>query len=352
MLMFVIYDGISNSVFEGQVLQPLIKKLETGLTNKVVIVSFEKVQPPPHVVHALTTKHPNLSVITLKKYPFLGKLSLLPAVRSLRTILEQHTDFNVIARGPLAGWICIQALKKNRKPTLTVQARGLLAEEYKFLTKNERSIIKRLVYRLKVKKFTSLEKSVFSRDEIIIEAVTPALKNFLITNYGAHEKNIIIAQHDLPAKIEPATIASWRSAVRTELGIDHGTYVYCFNGSAKPWQCAPDIVSFFEQQYAHNHTLFLLLLSQDKQAFRSLLAATKLPDSAYAIVHVPHHDVYRYLAACDAGLVLRKPSLVNWVSRPTKVLEYEAVGLTVVHNNTVAWLVEKNRNQKHAFTNP
>jgi len=40
-------------------------------------------------------------------------------------------------------------------------------------------------------------------------------------------------------------------------------------------------------------------------------------------------------------MLFREQTIVNWTSRPTKLLEYQAVGLEVVHNNTVAYAMKK-----------
>jgi hypothetical protein len=50
--------------------------------------------------------------------------------------------------------------------------------------------------------------------------------------------------------------------------------------------------------------------------------------------------IYHYLAAADIGIIFRKPHIINWISRPTKILEYQAVGLKIIHNNTVAMLAD------------
>lgn len=117
-------------------------------------------------------------------------------------------------------------------------------------------------------------------------------------------------------------------------------HVYCYNGSGKTWQCPQESILFFKQELEKNKNVFLLILSQDKEIFNHFVSHHQLPQHSYHIMHVPHHEVIHYLSACDTGILLRKPHLVNWVSRPTKALEYQAAGLTIVHNNTVAWLCE------------
>lgn len=340
MLIFVVYDGIANSVFDSQVINPLVRKLEASLTNKILVICFEKVQPSPEVLAALNAIHPNISLIICKKHSFFGRLSLWPAVRSLKKILARFSAYELMARGPLAGYVCLHAVTWSNCSNLTVQARGLLAEEHRYSTRDERNYFLRLINALRLKFFSSLENHVYSHAKITVEAVSPALKTFLIKNLHAHEHKIIIARHDLPQTYSPAAIAGWRTETRKRIGIPESAYVYCFNGSAKPWQCAPETVDFFALRYAENQHTFLLVLSQDKDIFLALLEQRGLPPSSFAIMSVPHKDMYHYLSACDAGLLFRESSIVNWVARPTKLLEYQAVGLEVIHNNTVAWLTE------------
>ena len=63
-----------------------------------------------------------------------------------------------------------------------------------------------------------------------------------------------------------------------------------------------------------------------------------LPPSSYIIKSVQHRMIYNYLAGCDFGLMFREKNIINWTARPTKLLEYQATGIPVIHNNTIALL--------------
>ena len=151
---------------------------------------------------------------------------------------------------------------------------------------------------------------------------------------------IIIALGDIPQRCSQEEKMVWRKKIRKQLGIKKNAYVYCYNGSAKPWQCPDDIVQFFSEKLRNNTNTFLLILSQDTDRFLSILKKNHVADRYYRVLHIPHDHIYWYLAAADSGLLFREPHIINWVSRPTKALEYHAVGLTVIHNNTVAYLLD------------
>jgi len=418
---FVIYDGIENSVFPGQVLQPLCDFLSRNPEQNILLISFEKNNdflPPPSIqflfqkslpstpsYYAKATKDRSassghnrtplrsasskrLELLILKKNRFLGQWSLYPAIWQLKKVLKQHQNFTVTARGPLAGYVTKQALGKPLRSCLTVQARGLLAEEYKFVNntslplmdstglttnggeRNSHSLVrgelvepyerkKKLftkniflgfLYLLRARQYKQLEKKVYGTPGIKIEAVSPALGEFLQKEFGTKKNQISIAKQDIPKQFQPAQITSWKKEIREKLQIPVNSCVYCFNGSAKPWQCPEQVVTFFKKKLEKKSDVFLLVLTQQKKEFQQILRKKNIPEKNYLVITVAHKEIYKYLSACDVGLLFREPHVVNWVSRPTKVLEYQAVGLEVVHNNTVEWMTTDTPAQSHKTT--
>jgi len=345
-LFYVLYDGINNSVFLGQVLDPIIKKLQAHPDQKIYIISFEQSLLSAHTVAKKIPSYQNLEIIVRKKNHYLGSINLWYAAHQLKKILKHVATYHLIARGPLAGMICKDAMNTHCQ-SLTIQARGLLAQEYVYAqsspdTKNKlpTSLVKFRTWQL-----ASIEKKVYrkkySNTPTIIQAVSRALKEYLITTFDADRENITIAHEDIPQAIAQEKLLLWKNSTRQELGIDHAAKVYCYNGSLKPWQCPEKVIHFFQKQLDENENAFLLILTQDVHEFKKLLMRTNIDKKKYQVMNVAYHDIYRYLAACDVGILFRAPHIVNWVSRPTKALEYQAVNLFIAHNNTVDWLVQK-----------
>jgi hypothetical protein len=176
---------------------------------------------------------------------------------------------------------------------------------------------------------------------ITITTVSEALRQYLIQTFNTRSHRIIVEAADIPPIFDAQSILQWRAALRKTISICQQKYVYVYNGSAKSWQCPEETVAYFAQQYKNNSDSFLLILTQDQQDFITLCDKYVIPKHAYHITFVPHDHIYHYLAAADAGIIFRKPHIINWVSRPTKILEYQAVGLKIIHNNTVGILAEK-----------
>ena len=340
-LFFILYDSVTNSVFDSQVAEPLLKKQRETISLDVVIISFEK-DVSSKSINSVTQIYPTLKFIFLKRRKFVAAIFLYKEIQQLKSILSCYTNYIIIARGPLAGHISLYAALYNACRHITIQTRGLLAEEYRYTHAQTKNIIMKFVHMLRTMLYNNIEKSVYStRDYAIpltIETVSAALKDYLITSYKACETIISVATYDIPQVIPQETVHEWRISLRTQLMIPENAYVYCYNGSLKPWQCPHQTILFFKEQLQCNNMAYLLILTPDVPAFHALAQQYLLPTSRYTILNVAHKDIYRFLAIADVGIIFREKNIINWTSRPTKILEYQAVGLTIVHNNTIALL--------------
>ena len=344
---FIVYDSIHHSIFEGQVLAPLLKKLNAGLYANIHIISFEE-----ELSLTVLAAHKKFSIIdpritiTLFKRPrFIAQSFLWQQSLQLKKILKKISGhYELSARGPLAGIIAKQAATKFCA-ILTVQARGLLAEEHAYTHKNSYGIYT-LVHALRTKQLSYLEKNAYAPSthnafSFAIEAVSPALKDYLINTYSIPPDIFTFPLFDTPAPVSFEEKLFHRSALRTTLAIDKDAPVYVYNGSLKAWQCPHETIALFKKALAQNSKSFFLALTQDQELMHQLLEQAKIPVYSYRVLHVPQSEVMNYLCTADYGMLFREAHPLNWVSRPTKLLEYKAAGLHILHNNTIASLAHK-----------
>lgn len=359
-LIVIIYDSVNNPVFESQVLAPVVCAARSAIESPLastptvlgpanvitshhiteqsyVLISFERSPIPKD--HQVFSQWPGPVYIVRNYLPFLGLPTLQVLLPALKKILRIFPSYEIRARGPHAGWLATHAATSSCLG-ITIQARGLLGAEYEYVHRNEQRKLMRWIHAVRKGWYESLEKRTYaSTPPITIEAVSPALKEYLATTYHT-TANITLAQEDMPQKLSDKDRLFWREKLRKELSIPLKSIVYCYSGSAKPWQCPEQTVAYFAQQLAQDNNSFLLLLTQDTDAFVQYLTTYQLPTDKVRIISVPAAQVMHYLAAADKGIVLRDKALMNWVSRPTKALEYQAAGLEVIHNNTVEWLAD------------
>lgn len=354
-LTFVIFDGIFNSVFKSQVLTPLLQLIERNEQLHVTLVSFEFRKPEHAKLVKLIPAHDRFHFILGRRFPYVGRLGLVSAVHQYVRLLELLPVGQIIARGPIAGYVVLQAVKRYARKNpgvvhvspVTVQARGLCAQEYRYIHRTRYyAFLKNPLFGYIYCSLTRLERVVFGAhkdpnkivDNVTIEAVSPALKEYLIDTFQADPARIDIAVNDVPREMSKEQVTQWRHEVRLQLQIPEDTTVYCYSGSYKPWQCVTETIDYFCEKLELDDKSFLLVLTTDLHSFRHELVSRCIPEDNFAVLSVDPFDLYRYLSAADYGMLFREKDIINWVSRPTKMLEYQAVGLQVLHNDTVAWL--------------
>lgn len=350
-LVFIIFDSIENSVFQSQVLARLHRNIAQDRTLVVDIISYEPCYISQEKQQRIMGNNPRIRLIIYQRLPIIGKASLAKPIYCILQYLAIHTDENLclIARGPIAGYVCrkallIQSFFSYRSYPLTIQVRGLAAEELRFTTQHTNLSIGRYIYNCYAYyKLKAIEKIAYApsrRISISYESVSTALKEYISDRCKTPPESITIAHEDIPKPLCTKIYDKNRSDRRIYYNFKPSNTVYCYSGSAKPWQCPQETIAHFVAIYTKNKHARLLILTTDVDYFTKLLAASSIDDEHYCINQVAPHDLTIHLCAADYGYLLRKNDIINWVSRPTKLLEYQAARLTVIHNDTIALLAD------------
>jgi glycosyltransferase involved in cell wall biosynthesis len=121
-----------------------------------------------------------------------------------------------------------------------------------------------------------------------------------------------------------------RATMRRHLGLEE-RIVFSYSGTVTPYQHVEDGVGrFFRAVQQVAPDAHLLCTTADPDRLRAALATSRVTADRITALQVPQPDVSQYLAAADAGLILRAPSRMNRFSQPTKFAEYLASGVPVV----------------------
>lgn len=351
-LLVVVYDGIQNSVFESLVLDPAKKRVQAGQYAHVDILSFE-VNTAEASKRARLLSVPGVSILVAKKLPFIGKTTLFFQAPTLAKQLSTGWYEAVIARGPLAGFIVKIALswfmgapQISALATVTVQARGLAAEEARLAFDIELpdSFFRKMLFSLRIKRLRAIEESVYNAHkwprDVCITAVSTALRTYLIEKFSAVSETVIVDDFDRIPMADKALVSAWRHELRNFLKIPQDAIVYGYSGSYKYWQCAEETVAFIARKIQEDPRVYGIILSTDLVPFQSLISTAPTDKRRFLVRYVAPKDILQWLSLCDYGVILRYQDVVNWVARPTKALEYLAVGLSIIHNNTIKWLID------------
>ena len=131
-----------------------------------------------------------------------------------------------------------------------------------------------------------------------------------------------------------------RETARRELGLTD-QLVFAYSGTVVGYQHVEDgVAAFFRTAAAVCGRAHLLCLSEDADRARDVLMAAGIPTDRMTVRCVTQEDVSRYLAAADAGLLLRRKSRLNRFSQPTKFAEYLASAVPVIVSSGTGVLPE------------
>jgi len=268
----------------------------------------------------------------LKKYHFKkifirGKIGLIFPFNTINWKLKKAfsniiTDKNFIlhVRTEMLGYYVINALNWNKQPlNVLIDIRGTTVEEIDY----------RLKYGKENNLYLNIIKSSYRKlpnfyhtNNVAISAVSKALKDYLIKNN--FNENI---------EINPNVVAknfcfdmSKRINIRKQLNIkDEQVLIVLSSGGGTIWQKDKTIVNFINKR--ENYIILNLSRTAIKQdgVINMFLPFEKMPD---------------YLSAADVAIVWRDKHILNTCASPSKFSEFAAMGLYVIHNNSVELIVQ------------
>jgi len=222
--------------------------------------------------------------------------------------------------------------------------RGIPSEEYvenKIISKNSL-------------KFTLLKliENFVIRNSSYISCVSNIMKKFLIKNYDVNAlKCIVIPNFIAWDKNYITDIKIMRETIRKELGLsDRIVIVYC--GGNQKHQCLYETIIFFKKLYEIEKKFFFLVIVEDVYSFLNIANKTDLDVSGYFATSLKFEEIPNYLCAADWGILLRRNSIINKVSCPTKIVEYLGSGLPILLTDNIGDLSEKIKKNKAGIVIP
>ncbi|SEO72236.1 Glycosyl transferases group 1 [Propionispora vibrioides] len=294
-------------------------------------------------VHTLCNYHAQRNVVTLlalsgiKEYHKSGRSNaqyslrkalrlpkaFIPIINLYNAKLINSNLFNSVdiihCRGHVSAAIAIY-LKRKYKFSIPIIAdiRGAIVDELK----NKNSILARYYANQAV----VLERFVFSYADFFF------FVSFNMKKYYSDKYDISIDKSEVFPTIVDETYFfssdSLRNKMRKKLNItDKFVYVYC--GGTDYWQNIDKILMKFKEASSKDKTIFLLMLVKNPQDIKEFCHRHSIKENII-IMSVEYSEVGKYLNAADAGIIIRKEDIINFVASPTKVNEYLACGLRII----------------------
>lgn len=125
-----------------------------------------------------------------------------------------------------------------------------------------------------------------------------------------------------------------RAAMRQQLGLQ-GKFVVAYCGSLMAWQMPEESLAVFRLVAGMRSDAHFLAITTQPAGMAAAVDRVGLSADQRTIVSVPGMEVPAYLAAADAGLLIRESSPVNRVASPVKFAEYLSCALPVIVSDAV-----------------
>lgn len=251
------------------------------------------------------------------KYGYLSmRLTSWRLQRATKNLIEDFSPDYIYSRSIASSQIA-NKLAMQCNAIAVLDMRAALSEEVKLRRKNTilRYYYMRYVEKIELKKADKLT------------CVSHNLKMY-IENISGRQKVAVIPCCFDKKKFKFDVVA--RKKLRKSLGFNNDQKVICYSGGLSNWQRIDDIIFLYEKISKQTQGFKFLFLTRESTQLQLKLDNSTLCRTSYMIKSCQHDDVYRYLSAADAGIIMREDTIVNNVASPIKIAEYMACGLPVI----------------------
>ncbi len=178
-------------------------------------------------------------------------------------------------------------------------------------------------------------------DEVIV--VSREYEKYVTSAFGCTSVSVA----PCVARIPPPTSEKERETLRESLGVSD-RLVVAYNGTFfTDWADPEEYMRLLADiRNAEHNPFFLVITLDDTERVIGFCSSHGMARANVKVLHLPHEQVARFLAAADVGMLLRKDSFVNRVASPMKFPEYLASGVPVIaseHVGDVSGVVEQER---------
>ena len=159
-----------------------------------------------------------------------------------------------------------------------------------------------------------------------VTTVSTSLRDLLIQNLGAGDGTAVV-----PCCVTHITNDDKRAELRKAWGIKEDEVVLVYSGTTAKYQHLDDLtIPFLKRLAEQNSKIRLAFFSAEQDKIKKLLCNAGINSDNTIIKSFPQNEVANALTACDLGILIRKPTLVNRVANPVKIAEYMAAGLPII----------------------
>lgn len=255
-------------------------------------------------------------------------------IHSLKRVVSSISNINqyvIHVRAEFTGylvWKVFRSLHLLNK--IIVDVRGVLLEELRYkLSSGRFGTFRRFLMTIQRRYVTKFYGSFFAAqdDNLLISSVSSAINAYIREKYS--QCSIPLVVHPNIAGKQFVYSEADRIRIREELGIPQNALVaICATGSNATWQRDEETIN--------------TLVSRGVVVIN--LSNNKLDIEGCITTKIPFAQMPAYLSAADMAVLWREHDFINWSASPSKLSEFAAMGLWIIHNKSVSNGVDYIRN--------
>jgi len=317
----VIKDGYAPQKVSAWVIGPMREYFDRAAKDKI---------------NSLRARCPHIDIRMMNGIGRLGNFPTFPLLCASRRKLGKRTPVIYHCRGESAAVWGLQLSNKFAGDKVVLDVRGYWPAE--------------LLYNKGIEnpaQATGTDKAAYDRAKATLRniinkadavtTVSEALKKLLITETGAPTDTAVV-----PCCVSKITGDDKRQEIRDSWGIKDDELALVYSGTTAAYQHLEDLtVPFLKKINELNSKIRPVFLSSEPEKIKKILMAAGMNMNAVILKSFPQQEVAAALTACDAGILIRKPTLVNRVANPVKIAEYLASGLPIIIEQGVGGVADE-----------
>lgn len=314
------------SVYESQVLE-LLKYFILHKKLNVMLMQGYSSKDEKMKLERKISNYPVLAgrILWYRSYPAYPAFESLHlhSIKKAFLSIPNVNQYVVHVRAEFTGYLVQKAIRRlGCVNKIVIDFRAVVLEElrYKLSSSSVRGLRKMLIL-LQKKYWKRFYNSFFSaRDcNLVISSVSSAINEYIRERYPQCPYPLTV--HPNIAGIQFVYSEVERARVRQELGIPEDALVaICATGSNAIWQKDGETIETLIKR-----GVTVINLSNNKLDIKGCIT-TKIP-----FAQMP-----AYLSAADMAVLWREHDFINWSASPSKLSEFAAMGLYIIHNKSIA----------------
>ena len=285
---------------------------------------------------ALRKRCPHVTIRMINGIGRLGSFPIMELMKLRRNQLDKSIPTIFHCRGEYAAEWAIKLKKYFPGDKIVVDIRGYWPAEYLYNKGIEDPAAATGDDQANYEKAYAFLKNILSRADAVT-TVSTALKELLVKEFNASGDSAVV-----PCCVSAITPDDKREEIRKGWGVRSDEIVLVYSGTTAAYQHLEDLtIPFMREVAKENPKVRLAFFSSEKEKIQQMLHSAGINIETVLLQSYQQKEVAAALNACDAGILIRKPTLVNRVANPVKIAEYLAAGLPIIIEKGVGGVADE-----------